>query len=249
MLKQFIRAIKAYPTALKLISKHNLWLYFLWPVILCILLIIGGTAVISQFSDYLQSVIVSWFGLPEKNSGVFSFFLNISLKILFFFLYAIILKYIVLILLSPVLALLSERTDEIITGRKYNFNLIQLIKDAFRGSLLAIRNMFMQLGLVLICFVLMTIPLAGWLAPFFLVVINYYFYGFGMIDYTNERYKLSVSESISFIRKNKGLAIGNGFIFALIFAIPLAGMLIAPIISVIAATIVAVENHSAEKES
>jgi CysZ protein len=65
-----------------------------------------------------------------------------------------------------------------------------------------------------------------------------------MIDYTNERYKLSVSESISFIRKNKGLAIGNGFIFALIFAIPVAGMLVAPIVAVIAATIIAVENHN-----
>jgi CysZ protein len=255
MFRQIIQAVNAYGTAFNIIINHKLWLYFLYPVVLFVLLLIGGTALIDQFTDFLQEYVVNLFDLPKEDSAeisatskVLSFIINIGLKIIFFLLYATILKYIILILLSPVLAILSERTDEIITGKKYKFNLIQLIKDAFRGSLIAIRNMFLQLALILCCFGLMTIPLIGWLTPLFLVIINYYFYGFGMIDYTNERYRLSVSESFSFIRRNKGLAIGNGFVFAVLFAIPFAGIVIAPIIAVIAATIVSVEAHKTNKD-
>jgi CysZ protein len=250
MIKQFIRAVKAYPAAFNLIVNHNLWIYFICPVLLFILLMIGGTSLINKLSDMLHGYVMSWINLPSDGSstsgflsGALNFIINIGLRIIFFFMYSAILKYLILILLSPVLALLSERVDEIITGKKYVFNFAQLMKDALRGSLIALRNMFIQLALIVACFLLMMIPLVGWLAPAFLVIINYYFYGFAMLDYTNERYKLSVSESIGFVKKNKGLAIGNGCIFAILFAIPFAGVIIAPILSVIAATIVSVEAH------
>lgn len=250
MFKQFLEAVKAYGVALNIIINHNLWLYFLFPVVLFILLLLGGTALIFELSDYLQFLIVSIIDLPEESSegfpflaGAISFIINISLKLIFFLIFASVQKYLILILLSPVLALLSEKTDEIITGKKYTFNLAQLLKDAIRGSLVALRNLVIQFGLIIGCFILMLIPVLGWFAPFFLLIINYYFYGFSMLDYTSERYRMSISESTSFIRRNKGLAIGNGFIFALIFAIPYAGIIFAPILGVIAATVVSVEAH------
>jgi CysZ protein len=250
MFKQFFEAIKAYPTAFNIIIRHNLWIYFLFPIVLFILLLVGGSALIFELSDYFQSLIISLIGLPgesnEKHTfltGLLSFFINIGLKFLFFFILASIQKYIILILLSPVLSLLSEKTDEIITGKKYAFQFKQLLKDSMRGSLVAFRNMILQFALIICCFALMLVPVLGWFAPFFLVIINYYFYGFSMLDYTSERYRMSVSESTGFIRKNKGLAIGNGFIFALLFAIPYAGVVFAPILGVVAATIVAIEAH------
>ncbi|HEX8517359.1 MAG TPA: EI24 domain-containing protein [Bacteroidia bacterium] len=251
MLKQFLGAVRAYGQAFNIIIENRLWGYFFFPVLLFILLLIGGTAVIDSISDQLQGYVISWIGINKANSEVSAalhFIISIGLRIIFFFVYSAILKYLVLILLSPVLALLSERIDEIITGRKYTFNPLQLLKDALRGSLIAFRNMLIQFALIICCFGLMMVPLLGWLAPVFLAVINYYFYGFAMIDYTNERYKMSISGSIAFVKKNKGLAIGNGFIFALFFAIPFAGVIVAPILSVIAATIVAVEAHKDQNE-
>tara|TARA_B100000963_G_C22541440_1_gene632402 strand:- start:925 stop:1158 length:234 start_codon:yes stop_codon:yes gene_type:complete len=59
------------------------------------------------------------------------------------------------------------------------------------------------------------------------------------MDYTNERNKFSISESVSNIRENKGLSIGLGFVFLICFSIPLIGTFvagIASIISVVAAT-------------
>jgi CysZ protein len=255
MFKQFGKAVKAYGTAFSIIINNNLWAYFLFPVILFILLFIGGAALIQQISDWLHHLVMGWLNLPVPGtkeekifSGVLDLFVNISLKVIFFIVYSTIIKYLILIFLSPVLALLSEKVDEIITGKKYKFSLSQLLKDALRGSLIALRNMFIQLGLVVCCFVLMMIPVIGWFAPFFLAVINYYFYGFAFLDYTSERYRLSVSESTDFVRRNKGLAIGNGFIFALLFAVPWLGVIIAPIFAVVAATVVATETHTLQDQ-
>lgn len=250
MFRQFAAAVKAYGTAINIIIDHKLWLYFLYPVLIFIILFAGGAALIGKLSDTLQTSIISALGLPAKGSGntaalttALSFLVNIGLRILFFFLYSSIIKYLVLIFLSPVLSILSGRTDEIITGKKYASGPMQILKDALRGSLIAIRNLFIQSGLILCCFALMMIPVVGWLAPLFLLIVNYYFYGFTMLDYTSERYRLSVRESILFSRKNKGLAIGNGLVFATIFAIPFAGVVFAPVIAVIAATVVSIEAH------
>jgi CysZ protein len=58
-----------------------------------------------------------------------------------------------------------------------------------------------------------------------------------MIDYSNERHRLRIGESVLFVRKSKGLAIANGMIFYLILLIPFVGLLFAPSYAVVAATI------------
>ena len=58
-----------------------------------------------------------------------------------------------------------------------------------------------------------------------------------MLEYSSERHKLSTSQSIAFIGKHKGLAIGNGMIFYMMHLIPILGWILAPSYAVIAATI------------
>lgn len=58
-----------------------------------------------------------------------------------------------------------------------------------------------------------------------------------MLDYTSERKGLSASESIDFIGRHKGLAIGNGMIFYLMHTLPVVGWVFAPGYAVIAATL------------
>jgi CysZ protein len=58
-----------------------------------------------------------------------------------------------------------------------------------------------------------------------------------MLDYSSERNKLSSSQSIEFIGRHKGLAIGNGMIFYMMHLLPFVGWLFAPSYAVIAATI------------
>lgn len=70
-----------------------------------------------------------------------------------------------------------------------------------------------------------------------MLIISMYYFGFFMIDYTGERYRLSIKQSVKFMRNNKGFAIANGLIFYLILMIPLLGLLVAPSYAVVAATI------------
>jgi CysZ protein len=67
--------------------------------------------------------------------------------------------------------------------------------------------------------------------------IESYFYGFSMMDYSCERHRLNMSESIHFIRQHRGMAIGNGMVFYLFMLIPILGWMLAPSYAVIAATI------------
>ena len=58
-----------------------------------------------------------------------------------------------------------------------------------------------------------------------------------MLDYSCERNKLSVTQSIEFISKHKGLAIGNGIVFYLMHTVIFVGWIFAPSYAVVAATI------------
>jgi len=101
--------------------------------------------------------------------------------------------------------------------------------------------MLIQLGFLIGFFIISFIPIVGWLISFvgnFLIAS--YFYGFAFIDYTNERNRLSLKQSIQFVRTNKWFAIGIGTIFALCFMVPLIGGIITSfscIVSVVSATI------------
>jgi CysZ protein len=164
-------------------------------------------------------------------------FAGIVLWFLLMLFYFSLFKYIFLIIGSPIFSYLSERTESIMAEKEFTFSWQQLMRDMGRGVRLALRNCLRQtfyiIGLLLISF----IPVAGWITPLVLLMIECYYYGFSMLDYSCERHQLSPSESIRFISKHKGLAIGNGMLFYLLHAIPFVGWLLAPSYAVVAATI------------
>jgi len=64
------------------------------------------------------------------------------------------------------------------------------------------------------------------------------------MDYTLERH-FNFKESIAFVKKNRGLAIGNGIVFMLILLIPFLGVILVFPFSVVSATKVTIrEIHS-----
>jgi CysZ protein len=81
------------------------------------------------------------------------------------------------------------------------------------------------------------VPLVGSIAPVISGLVECYYYGFSMLDYSCERHKLSPSDSINFITQRRGLAIGNGLVFYLMHFVPFVGWVLAPSYALIAATI------------
>ena len=72
----------------------------------------------------------------------------------------------------------------------------------------------------------MIVSIIGWEDPksspvFYLTfVIGFYYYGFAFLDYINERRRLTMDESIEFMRQNRGLAIVIGGMYSILILVP-----------------------------
>lgn len=250
-LRDFVGAITTYKKALQFIVKNKLTIYYLAPLLVAILFTIISFFGISIFTDWLDSVYQAWFGITVKDTsfdilkdykefftGAGTVMITILLKILMFFLVFRVNKYVTLIILSPVLAYLSEKVDSIINNRDYPFNAGQFLKDIWRGVLLALRNMLIEFVWVIgLWSATFFIPILIPFTAVILFVVSAYYYGFAMIDYSNERKKMSVKDSIHYIRKRKGLTLGNGVVYQLLVSVPFFGAIVAPITAVVAATL------------
>ena len=106
-----------------------------------------------------------------------------------------------------------------------------------RGVSIALRNTLWQTVYTISILIISLIPFVGWFTPPIALLIECYYFGFSMLDYSCERNKLSTSESIAFISRHKGLAIGNGIVFFAMHSIIIVGWILAPTYAVVAATL------------
>ena len=154
-------------------------------------------------------------------------------------------KYLVLILLSPVMAYASERTEEVLTGNEYPFEWAQFFKDILRGILIALRNGLIELTLsILLWLSVLLMPILSPVSVVLLFLVSSYFYGFSTFDYAHERRRTGVSESVKRIRSQRWTVIGNGSLFNLVMKVPFLGMVVGPILASVGASIAFVENSS-----
>lgn len=250
--------LRTYGQSFGFISRNGLWYYYLYPLVFIILFSIGATAGISGLNDYFTPMIYDLLALEEvpgdgwwevtlnflKNAGQYLISFVIWLGLVF--IYYKISKYLVLICMSPIMALISEKTDEILTGRTVPFNFGQFIKDVWRGVLIALRNMILEIGIIIglalinLLVGLVFAPFAVITTPLFGIItflVGAYYYGFSTMDYSSERQKLSVRQSIRFIRKYKGIALANGTIFTLWLIVPILGTYIGTIFAPVTCTV------------
>ena len=244
MLKEIIIAIQSYIEAHRFIVKHRLWKWILVPGIIYAILFFTGIILFWNSSDSAIQHLLNITGLGKWMNAIeggwlkFLFiFGQVILKLVLMLLFFSLFKYLFLIIGSPLFAYLSEKTEAIMEGKEFPFSFAQLIKDAVRGIRLAFRNALWQTVYTVSILILSFIPVVGWFTPFFALLIECYYLGFSMLDYSSERNKLSTSQSIAFIGKHKGLAIGNGIVFYLMHMIIVVGWILAPSYAVIAATL------------
>jgi len=249
--KQFGLGVKTYGQAISFIFRNKLGWTFLVPIGLTILLFIGGQALVNELVDYLQETVLDWVNLQESSfwGGFLEGAVGVLINILFFIIFAYISGYIVIILMSPLLAYISEKTEQILTGNEYSIGFSQMIKDILRGVFMALRNLFMELLLLLLMFLVSFIPVIGWLGAIVVFFISAYFYGFSFIDFNNERQKLTISESVKIVRKYKWIAIANGLVFSLFLLIPFCGLFVPLFVSIISVVAAALAMNKTEAYS
>lgn len=139
-------------------------------------------------------------------------------------------KYFIQILLAPLLAYISAVTEEKLTGKKYPFNSVEFLLDILRGIGLTIRNIVLE-TLMVVCsfFICWMFPLAGFIIPVVLYLVNCFFMGFNFIDYAAERKRMSIGDSTGWMLKNYAAVTGFGLAYNLISMFPVLDWLLAPI--------------------
>ena len=214
MLKEIVISIQSYFQTHRFIIKHRLWKWILVPGFIYAILFATGIYFFITSSNSAIEFMVQKSGLSEwmekMQSGFLSFlliFAQIILNLILLLFYFSLFKYVFLIIGSPLFAYLSEKTESIIEGKEYPFNFRQLMKDILRGIKLALRNILWQTVYTLSILILSFIPVVGWVTPLLALLVECYYLGFSMLDYSCERNKLSTSQSILFIGRHKGLAI------------------------------------------
>lgn len=247
--KDFIVGIKAFIKAFIFLFEHNLWLYFFVPVLLFVSMYLGADYVhkevvnydiqghLSQIDFQKELKDFRWFkGFPTESKDIE--LVIAAVQIIFIVSVLRMKRYLILILMSPLLAFISTRIEYIVVENKYNWNTKQFIKDIYRGINFALRNMIRQAFI-----------LAGWyllvllindlevFSPYVSFLVGAYYYGASLMDYTNERRRLTMDESIGYIRFHFGLTMAIGLIFYGMFFVEFVGFIVAPITAVVAATL------------
>jgi CysZ protein len=243
-MKDFITGVRCYLDVHSFISKNRLTHYLLIPGLISILyltiIIILGFVYLGLVADYIMK---NW--LPGYLHGnIMELFLLILLWILLLLLLFITYRHVVLALLAPVLTLLSEKTECRVTGgAAVPFQLKQALIDLIRGIRINLRIMILSIFFSLAAWLLVLIPVIG---AFLSLVVSFYiqsyYGGFALVDYTLERRRLSVRESIAFVKQRRAWITGIGAGFFLLSLIPLIGWFLAPTYGTVAATLMILEK-------
>ena len=238
------------------IFDKGLWPYLIYPLLIWIItfcLTIYGINILADVISKWVSEYLSFKNIPDNGhwlsfakpflTGWFSYITATVVKIVFWFVTATFSKYILLIVLSPLFAFLSEKTEEKITGKKFPFSVTQLLKDVLRGILISFRNMLFEYLIIILCFaVSLSFPPMIFVTAPFLLFVSWYYVGFVMLDYNSERHKYKFKRSIKFIKSNKGYACGIGCVYWLFMSLPfivgdVVGIMFGPALAVVGATI------------
>lgn len=258
----FSTGFSSFFKAIPFIFKNKLWWVFIIPILLNIILYSVGFTFTDYVSDIANSYVNNWLGNGGSQSkfmqalpGILTWIIKILMQIIFFLAFAFFSGYIILIIMSPLFAWLSERTDQILNKTNYPFNFKQFFIDIWYGILIALRNFAYEIAVVIIVLLANLIPIlnifTGLPATIFLFIISSYFYGFAYMYYNLERRKFKVKESVQFIKKYRGMAIANGALFSLSLFIPFFGVMLSggtAIIATVGATI-AMNDVSINKDN
>ncbi len=228
--------IADYGKAISHISKNGLWGYILLPGILSV--IIGAAVATTAWglSDNFGELLVGFwkwewgYDTVVKIAQFFGLFLMLAFG-------AIVYKQLLMVLLAPFMSLLSEKVENQLNGKpnRSNLSINKIFSDLIRGLRIAIRNIIREVSATIFLLIIGLIPVFTPFTTILIFLIQSYYAGFGNLDFTLERHK-NYSDSVRFVKQNRGYAVGNGIVFMLLF-LSVVGFLFALPLGTVAATI------------
>lgn len=235
MLKNILSGIKAYFGALSLISKLKLWKFFAIPMLISFITAIVIFGLAYGLSDNIGNVI-SKIWIWNWGKQTFTLISSFVGGVIVIAVGLILFKHIIMALSAPFMSPVSEKIEAYYTGNPpHSHRNTSFSQQLWRGIKINSRNLMMELLLTIPILLLKFIPIINIFTTVLLFLVQAYYAGFGNMDYTLERH-YQYKESVRFVRKNRGIAIGNGIIFMLCLLIPIVGVLLVLPLSVTAAS-------------
>ena len=248
MIKNILQGLQGYAGAFSLISKLKLWKFFFIPIIISIVtaIIIGVSAYgLSDNIGHYIAKIWFWDWGKETFTSISSFIGGFVVVALGLILY----KHIIMALSAPFMSPVSEKIEAHLTGiQKHQHRKTSFTEQLSRGIRINIRNLVKELLLTIPILLISFIPVIGIASSILLFLVQAYYAGFGNMDYTLERH-FNYHESIDFVKRYRGVAIGNGIVFILFLLIPVLGIILVLPMSVTAASLKTVQLIKAEKQT
>lgn len=235
MITGILNGLKNYGSSFGLISKLGLWKYFAVPILISMLTATAIGFAAWGFSDNLGgwfSKIWPW----EWGADAFSTITEVFGGILIIAIGLILYKHIIMALSAPFMSPVSEKIEAHFKGGTHTHRDTSFTAQLWRGIRINFRNLGMELLLTIPILILGLIPVIGIVSTVLLFLVQAYYAGFGNMDYTLERH-YKYGESINFVQKNRGQAVGNGIVFMLFLLIPVVGVILVLPLSVTAATV------------
>jgi CysZ protein len=176
-----------------------------------------------------------WFdSKPEINPDELGFFKKIWHKLVAGGLWfsKMLYEIIIITLFSPIMAMLSERCDSTLSGRKFDFSVGRFLTELARTIGIVITALLLG-WIVLGIWKIFTwvIPFPAWTNLAIVFVIKAFFFGFNFVDYSLERYLISIPKSWRYAFRNPMMMIVIGAFFSAVFAIPYVGVMLAPFVA------------------
>ncbi len=234
MIQNILKGMQAYFGAFQLISKLKLWKYFIIPMFISFItagVIIGVAYGLSDNIGHYIANFWKWEFGKQAFEVISTFFSGLLIIVIGLILY----KHIVMALSAPFMSPVSEKIEDYYRGEDHKHRITSFQEQLIRGIRINLRNLIREILLSIPILLLGLIPVIGIISTLLLFLTQAYYAGFGNMDYTLERH-LKYKESIEFVKKNKGLAIGNGIVFMLFLLLPVVGVILVLPLSVTAAT-------------
>ena len=234
MIKNILRGIKAYAGTFKLIGQLGLWKYFGVPMAISFFTAVAIGFSAWGLSDNLGSIISKiWFW--EWGAQTFRTISDFIGALIIIALGLILYRHIVMALSAPFMSPVSEKIEKHLFGENHSHRNTSNAEQLWRGVRINVRNLLMELLLSIPIILIGFIPVIGIISSVLLFLVQSYYAGFGNMDYTLERH-FKYAESIQFVQRNKGVAIGNGMVFMGMLLIPVIGIILVLPLSVTAAS-------------
>jgi len=216
------------------ISRHGLWKYCILPAIVSLICAFFIYSFFSGQADWINEWLLNKYpwetgsGVIESISGVLGKVVSIVGSLFIF-------KYLVLIVSSPFMSLLSEKVEDIEFGEtETSWSISSLFTDLIRGIRISLRNIIREIFYVILLMILGLFPVVGLVSVALTFLVQAYYAGFGNIDFLLERH-LDVSDSARFVKQHRSYAAGLGAGF-LLLSMTGIGLLFAAPLTTVAAT-------------